>query len=226
MGRQKTKFVFKDIPTSWNDITLEHFIRIQNAYEESDNNYKSLKVIAAITNTDVNELENAPAIIAEKLYNSISFINQPLNTKPNNEIIINDEKYFIHYENELTFGEYVDVQDIMEANNKNYGAILAVLCRKEKEEYNDDYKLNKFTERMEMFNNQPIINIYPVIGFFLLRWMESPTTMNKYSDLMLDQGKQAINLIENYLENGDGRKYYTNSQMKTLQKLKLALNSI
>lgn len=226
MGRKKTIFKFDNVPTSWEDITLEKFIDIQTVYENNDNQVNTLEVIATICNVDIEELKNAPAVIANKLYSAISFINEPISTEPNNEIIINGEKYYIHYENELSFGEYVFVQDILESNPKNYGAILASLCRKENEEFDDDFKLHKFNERFEMFNNQPILKIYPLVTFFLTQWLQSATLMNKYSDQLIDQGKQVINLLMNSQRNGGGKKYSLTLRMRTLRKLENALECI
>lgn len=226
MGRKRFNYNFT-VPNGWEEITLEHWTEIQKAYEEDDNTNKDIRILSAILKRPYNEIEQAPTIIIEKLFQSLTFLNEQIDNLPTNEIELNDETYYINYEEELKFGEYVDVQTVIEGSeNLNYGAILAILCRKKDETYNEDFKRHILSDRIKMFNEAPITKILPLINFFLILSIHSQKNMNAYLRGLIDQANLTISQLENFQEDGVGKKYFTKSQMKTLQSLKQQLSCI
>lgn len=223
MGRKKTNYTFNNVPKSWEDVTLAHYMKIMEAFKEEDN---KLKTLAAIANVEEKELKEAPVFVGERLMKECSFINTPIDNTPMSQITIDGEVYKMGNEQELKFGEWVDVQTILDENDGNMPVILAILCRKEGERFDNDFKINKLEKRIRMFENQPITKVYPLLTFFLLSAMMSPSIMNEYSNQAKEQASLILKQLENLEGDGDGLGHYTNSQMRTLQKLKQYLNSI
>lgn len=214
-----------NIPTSWNDITLKTWQEIQKIYTEKEN-ITIKDILQILIGKSKEEIDQLPASIINKLINNLSFLTQMPTDKMTNEVIINGEKYKVKTETEMRFGEFVDSQDIMQRDKHNYAALFAVICRKEDEEYNDDFIEKKFEERVKIFEDAKVTDIYPVISFFFQSLTLSPNIIHRYTDKMKEAGIRLVDSIENSQNCGDGKKLYTKSQMKKLHKLKEYLKSI
>lgn len=224
MARPKTNFNFK-IPTSWDEVTLDTFINLQALYKD-DYKPSFTEIISVLSNIKKEELNNYPALIIEKVMDNLTFLSTPITNETNNTITINGERYIVNTEEELLFGEYVDAQTILDADRSNFKAILGILCRKEDEVYNDVFIAKKLNKRIEMFGQQPITKVYPIISFFLNKWILSPQNMKSYSEKLLDHTNQLVMSIEDSLKNGTGKKSFLNSPMRKLKKLKKSLKYI
>lgn len=202
-----------NVPTSWDDVTLEQFMQLMDKKDVRE-------VISILTGKDINYVNLLPADFVESIISRLVFLQKEPEYEAKNEIIIDNEKYFINVLEKLKFGEYVDVNSVIQSDNKNYAAFLGILCRKEGEEYNDEFIANVFDKRMEMYNKQPITKILPVVAFFLGLCM----TSENYSQHSLTEQKQAIDQllteIESTVKNGGFRKRYSIWGMKTLWKLR------
>ena len=127
---------------------------------------------------------------------------------------------------ELKFGEFVDVQTVLDADKDNFPAILSIICRKEGEIYNDEYIAKLQPKRMEMFAKQPVTKVYPIINFFLNLSMLSLNNIQSFSENLKDQTNHILTALENSQRNGIGLKFFMNSPMKKLKKLRKQLNNI
>nr|DAH91242.1 MAG TPA: hypothetical protein [Bacteriophage sp.] len=65
--------------------------------------------------------------------------------------------------------EYVDANMTLKEDSYNFGQLLAILCRKEEELYDDDFIATRLEERTELFNNASIVKTKPLIDFFINR---------------------------------------------------------
>ena len=137
MGREKTKYNIT-IPTSWEEINLETFIKLQALY--ADGNKPSIQnILSILSNQSIEEVNKYPALVMEKIMEKLTYLSEPITDVVSNKVIIDDVTYQINYLEDLKFGEYVDVNMILDADKSNYAALLAILCRKENEIYNDDF---------------------------------------------------------------------------------------
>lgn len=218
----KKIYEFRNIPTCWEDIKLEDWMKIQELYYNTDN--IEFKDIIQIFVED--DIKSIPVSIVNALTQRMSFFKDNLKNEPSNEIVIDDIRYRINIEEEMKFGEFVDSQDVLQQSRTNYAAVLAILCRKVGEEYNDDFIENEYEKRVELFKSQPITKIYPLIGFFLLQWTKSENILVRYTERLKEAAINAVNNIETSANDGDGRKRFTKFQMKKLLKLKEYLKSI
>lgn len=213
------------IPTSWEEITLNQFVQLQSLYA-NENKPSFNEIISVLTNIELNELNEYPYFIIEKLMDKLDYLSQEITDKASNKIEINGETYQINYLEHLKFGEYVDVNTVIDGDKNNFKAILAILCRKEGEIYNDDFIALELNKRMDMFDMQPITKVYPLINFFLTLSMTSEHNMKQYLENLKDLANHTVQHYINSLKSGLGRKRFLNWRMRKLQKLKKSLECI
>ena len=224
MGRPKTKFNI-NMPLSWEEITLEMFQEISKLYD-NDKKPTITDILSVLTNIKKEDIENYPLEVIEVLISQAQYIQSTPTNEVKNEIIIDGEKYFINYENELRFKEFVDAQTLIESNNRDYASLLAILCRKQGEKYTDEYIAKEFDKRVEMFNKQPITNILPVVNFFLNYWVVLEKTSKESLTTIKEAASKYLEHIENSAKSGIGQRRFSKSQMKRLQTLKKRLSYI
>lgn len=226
MGRTKRNWTL-NTPKSWDEVTLEQYSKIQQLYAENkEEGVKPTELLAILANTDVKDIETMPALLVSKAFEHLSFIQDKIDDNPSNNIIIDNEEYYINNENELKFKEFVDFQTVMENNQYDYPTMLAILCRKKDEIYDEDFVTYILPNRIELFKKQPISLIFKLISFFLVCSILSEKNMERFIKEATDQANLILNKLESFQKNGGGVKYFTTSQMKTLQNLRKQINSI
>lgn len=213
------------IPTSWDEITLNQFVKLQSLYA-NENKPSFNEIISVLTNIELNELNEYPYFIIEKLMDKLDYLSQEITDKASNKIEINGETYQINYLEHLKFGEYVDVNTVIDGDKNNFKAILAILCRKEGEIYNDDFIALELNKRMDMFDMQPITKVYPLINFFSYCFLLSESNMKQYLENLKDLANHTVQHYINSLKSGLGRSVCLNWRMRKLQKLKKSLECI
>ena len=220
MGKKKETVVVKDygnitVPTSWEQITLGQFVKLMRLQEEENKTDVSLiDIMAVLTGTDKKYIYSLPSDFANTIMAHLLFLNEPLNEEPKSEVEINGEKYKINYMEKLKFGENVDATTVMDSDKFAYADLLAILCRKEGEAYDDDFIANHIEERTAMWNNQPITKVYPLITFFLTLHAMSGKHLEQYLTTTEDQLLQLVRDIKNSAKRGDGLKLSMTSRMK------------
>lgn len=185
-----------------------------------------MEIISVLSNISEQELREYPALVIDKVMDNLKFLSEPISKESLNTIDIDGERYIINYLEELKFGEFVDVQTVLDADKDNFPAILSIICRKEGEIYNDEYIAKLQPKRMEMFAKQPVTKVYPIINFFLNLSMLSLNNIQSFSENLKDQTNHILTALENSQRNGTGLKFFMNSPMKKLKKLRKQLNNI
>lgn len=220
MSKRKETVVVKDygninVPTSWNDITLRQFVKLMRLQEEEGKEEPSIvDIMAVLTDTDKKYIYSLPSDFANTIMAHLLFLNEPLKEEPKAEVEINGEKYKINYMEKLKFGEYTDANTVMANDKFDYASLLAILCRKEGEKYDDDFIADHIEKRTEMWNNQPITKVYPLITFFLTLHAISGKHLEQYLTTTEDQLLQLVRDIKNSAKRGDGLKLSMTSRMK------------
>lgn len=207
-----------NIPEKWEDVTLEKFTKLMSKTENGVNDVRD--VIAIMADRTMEDVNLLPVDFVESLMARLTFLNKSPEYENKNEIIIDDEVYHINVLEKLKFGEYVDVNSAIQGDNLNYAAFLGILCRKEGEEYDDDFIANKLDERIEMFNKQPINKILPVIGFFLALFATSETYSQAFMTEVKQTTSQLLQETENLWRDGGYKKLSLTSRMKIWWKLR------
>ena len=234
MAKRKERIVAKDfgnitVPTSWDEITLKQFITLMKLQEEENKEDVSLiDIMAVLTGTDKKYIYLLPSDFANTIMAHLLFLNKPLKEEPKAEVIIDGNLYKINYMEKLKFGEYTDENTVMANDKFDYASLLAILCRREGEIYDDDYIAEHLDERTEMWNNQPITKVYPLVCFFLLL----STISGKHLERYMTEGEQAIDQllthIEDSLKSGAHKKFsmsYVKARWK-LRKLRKCMSQL
>ena len=226
-----TNEVIKDFgqitcPTKWEDVTLKKFQAIEAFYEDKGKDVDIREIVHIMIDKDIDYVNELPAEFLESILEKLAFLQKsPEIKEPSNKITIDGEIYQVNFMEKLKVGEYIQTQTIMKSDPHNYAGIMAVLCRKEGEIYDSKYEAEVFESRQKMFEEIPVIDVLPVIHFFILRYMLSETPSQLSSKL-----KEAISYIRSNIESSQKSgligKLSTISAMRKLKKLEKTINSI
>ena len=215
-----------NIIDNWDDITLKKFMQLKKCYKIEDKNERFYKILETLSDKDAEYFKNLDANYMEILLNNIKFLKDDITKESFNSIEIDGEEYHINFENKLKLMEFIDSETVMNSDSNAFDIILAILCRKKDEPYDDDYIANKFEKRQEMFANQSITKIYPLINFFLNKWEQSSKTTQLYLIAIKKLAMKFLENIEASAKSGTGKRHFSKSQMKTLQNLKKQVSNI
>lgn len=234
MAKRKEKIVAKDfgsitVPTSWEQITLGQFVKLMRLQEEENKEDVSLiDIMAVLTGTDKKYIYSLPSDFANTIMAHLLFLNKPLKEEPKAEVIIDGNLYKINYMEKLKFGEYTDANTVMANDKFDYASLLAILCRREGEIYDDDYIAEHLDERIEMWNDQPITVVYPLVCFFLTLSVVSGKHLQHFTTDAEQVIDQSLTHIENSLKSGEVKKFslsYVKARWK-LRKLRKCMSQL
>lgn len=211
------------VPKSWNDITLRQYQEIERFYEDKEKNVDIREIIHILCNKTVDEVNQLPAEFLDIILEKLAFLQKEPEIKaPSNKIKIDGVEYIVNIMEKLKTGEYVSFDMVLKNDKHNYAAMLAILCRKEGEVYDSKFEAEVFDKRVKMFEEQSVMNILPIVSFFLNLLL----TLGKHSELYI-QVEEAINHIARQLKTsqslGACKKLYLTLQIR---KLKRSLKSI
>lgn len=194
-----------NVPSSWNDITLEEYEKLYLLKPETKLEY--IQYVADICKIDTKLLINSPTQLFDIVSNAIQFIFDN-DFEPVNKVVVDETEYFISFSDKLTLGEWVDIDSIIESDSETkLSEMLAVLCRPIGEKYNPD-----LTERKKLFQSLSCDKALPLIGFFLLKKKKSEEILNHCS-MVITQANQFLRDTESFVVNGDGIKPFPTWQM-------------
>ena len=215
-----------NVPDSWDKVTLRMYQEIERYYEDKDESFDIRKVLHILTNHSEDEINMLPVEFLEDIMGHLSFMQKPIKEQePRNWVEIGGERYTVHNENKLKTGEYIASDTALKGDKHNYAAILAILCRKDGELYDARFENEVLESRIKLFEEQPVVNILPIISFFLRLYIISTAPT-----LLSSRVQEAIDLtakdIETSARNGEITRRSMRSAMKKLKRLQKSINSI
>lgn len=213
-------------PSSWDELNLKMFQEIEEYYSDKEKDFDVREVLHIFTHHSKDEINALPLEFAEKIMECLSWLNdEPKYGEPINYIIIDGEKYEVNVREKLKTGEYVAVNTVIKSSPHNYATLLAILCRKKDEVYDSKFENEVLPSRVEMFEKQSVVNVMPIVFFFITLWTALEQTTLLYSKV-----EEAISLTQQRIEisakSGDISKRSMKSLMKKLKKLKDSISSI
>lgn len=215
-----------NVPSDWNQITLKQFQEIERIYAEKDKQFDAREVLHILCNKTIDEVNQLPMEIAEKIMEKLLFLQDTPNYgEPSPSITVNGEKYTVNVMEKLKTGEFLQVQTILKSDKYNFAAILGILCRKDGEIYDSKYEAETLNDRIEMFEQVPMLDAMRVMSFFLQLWMvlEVPSQLSSQIKAEIEYMRKDI---ETSAKSGLVGRRTTKSAMKTLRKLEKTINSI
>jgi hypothetical protein len=134
------------VPTTLADITLreyQKFMQVFGGDDEYDDYYSGLKLLEIFCKVPYND---ALQIKIKDLQEAVSKINKALSEKPSliNKFKLGDTEFgFIPQLDDMTFGEYIDVDNNL-TDWDNMHKAMAVLYRPIKDKKNNKYEIEKY----------------------------------------------------------------------------------
>lgn len=156
------------IPTSWEDITVNQYQALSQINKDdyaTDFKY-TCAVLQVICNLD--SVVDLPLNFISEVSPLIAFLSEDIPSERHTHVNIEGDTYsWIGSFNELTVGEALSIEQIIDLEeltyNLSYDVIAAVLLRKEGE----DFDSSKFQEYRAKFGELPITEVIGMILFFL-----------------------------------------------------------
>lgn len=206
------------VPKDWSEVTLKKYQEIERYYEDKDKAFNVLDVLDILIDKDKDYIMSLPTEFLDTILAHLVFITlSPEVGEASNKIVVDGVEYKINVMEKLKLGEYVAVDTVLKADKHDYASILAILCRKEGEIYDSTYEAEVFDKRKEMFENQPVTKILPIVSFFLDLYITLETPSQLYT-----QVESAISHIQQTIDSsqkiGASKRLSLNWQMKKLRK--------
>tara|TARA_R110001606_G_scaffold140249_1_gene279004 strand:- start:987 stop:1631 length:645 start_codon:yes stop_codon:yes gene_type:complete len=165
-----------ELPTSWDEVSIKQYTNLMIAIDKEDATDIELMVksLEALANIPGGLLTKAPIKMLREAYNQL---NELTNTTPNMELsrvieIDGIEYGFIPDFDELSLGEFVDLDNYLQDGFNNLDKVFAVLYRpivkRDGIKYTiEDYDLKEITKRRNLFNERMSIDtLYAALVFF------------------------------------------------------------
>lgn len=214
-------------PRSWKELTLKQYQEIERYYaDKTDEQVDVREIMHILFNKTQDEIDALPIDVFERLLQELKWLSdKPQFDEPRAYVYINDVRYTVNVVEKLKAGEYIAVDTAIKADRHNYAAILAILCRREGEIYDSKFENEVLPSRIEMFEQVPVVDVMPIVNFFLQLWMVS-VQLSQLSSM----AKEAIDLtrqnIENLSKNGVLQRLYMKWLRTKLRRLTKSINSI
>lgn len=184
------------VAESWDDVTLlqwQNYVR--QASESEDNSVNIIGTLEAFSDIPRSVINQMPTDLFESVISRLKWIQEQPDQTPTQSVEINGETYFINMIEKLKVKEYLDLSTVIENDKFNYAMIFAILCRKQGEEYDEEFIADKLPERIEMFENLDCVRAMKLIAFFLTCYIGYET--RSQNSLVVKAIKEdAIRLVE------------------------------
>lgn len=176
-----------ELPTSWSEVSLGKYSKLMTALhnEESSEIELIIKTLESLVGISTTQLTKVPLKYLKIAYAELSTLTSTMPSTELKRIIdVDGTAYgFIPDFDELTFGEFCDLDNYLQDSWNNLHKIMAVLFRKvvarDKDKYSiEEYTMKGIKERRELFNSSLSIDVvYGALVFFYHIGSKHMTTM-------------------------------------------------
>lgn len=211
--------------------------------EDAKYNMTDRDLLAAFTDFDTDKIDLLPIELYNSIMAKMSFlVTNPLdNVKPKKDIKYNGVHLCINDMETMKVKEYSDVEAVLAANPYDYPSLLAILCRECKgvktdhvtgftylinEPYDEEFANVVFDSRRKMFEEMPVTDVLPLLGFFLLKGLASS---NHFRESLRTAALGARDIVESLLssqESGAFKRPFSIVQTIKLKKYRKSIDSI
>lgn len=190
------------IPTKWSDITIQDYIKLRPVLSEENSNEATriINILCLLSNKKRQEIEQLSIPQYSDLVSKMHFLKEPIPEKIKSNIVkVNKEHYVFSLDpNNILFGEYISVMDILEKAKDNPEMIydnmhnlLTVICKPIKKRW-WGYKVKPITNKVvqdtakNFYENMPITDAQPIAVFF---YQNLPSLMKTIRTFMLQMAE-------------------------------------
>ena len=217
------------VAEKWEDVTLlqwQNYVR--NASSKEDNSVDIISTLETFSDIPRNIINQMPTDLFESVIERLKWIKETPDQTPSQSVEINGETYMINVMEKLKVKEYLDLNTVIENDKFNYSMIFAILCRKQGEEYDEEFIADKLPERIEMFEQMNCVDGMKLIAFFFTCWVELETRSR--NSLVVQAIKEdAQKLVKSIRSSLKPMDYITPSRVRqilTLRKLEKSIKNI
>lgn len=207
------------LPRGWEEITLKQFSEISKIDDDMSAEDKFVRIVEILSGKDREFMNSLPYDFIQSIWLHLSFLErEPQYGEPKASIEIGKDVYRINVEEKLKFGEWTDFSMILKDNPTGYAQMLGVLCRKDGEVYDSQFINEVLPKRIEMFEELSVLDLMPVIAFFLqlsITFIQSSDIYTKVKELK----ESIVKSITDSMQDGDSKGHSTTWQGMTLRKL-------
>lgn len=164
------------VAEKWEDVTLlqwQNYVR--NASSKEDNSVDIISTLETFSDIPRSVINQMPTDLFESVIGRLKWITEQPDQTPSQSVEISGETYTINVMEKLKVKEYLDLNTVIENDKFNYAMIFAILCRKQGEEYDEEFIADKLPDRLEMFEQMNCVDGMKLIAFFLTCWVELET---------------------------------------------------
>jgi len=210
------------VPNSLKEITLKQYQKFIKIQKENDDPYfLQCKMIEIFCNLDSNAVRNIKLSDADKIVNVLNLMFEEKPKLINTFKLGKIEYGFIPKLEDISLGEYVDLDTYM-GDWDNMHIAMNVLYRPITEKIKDKYLIEDYnTESKDKLDEIPLDVVLGSVFFFYNLGMELSTVMLNYLE-----EEEVNNLMQQqtFQKNGVGIKVSLDSLKEILQDLKISLN--
>ena len=217
------------VAEKWEDVTLlqwQNYVR--NASSKEDNSVDIISTLETFSDIPRNIINQMPTDLFESVIGRLKWIKETPDQTPSQSVEISGETYTINVMEKLKVKEYLDLNTVIENDKFNYSMIFAILCRKQGEEYDEEFIADKLPDRLEMFEQMNCVDGMKLIAFFLTCWVELETRSR--NSLVVQAIKEdAQKLVKSIRSSLKPMDYITPSRVRqilTLLKLEKSIKNI
>ena len=217
------------VAEKWEDVTLlqwQNYVR--NASSKEDNSVDIISTLETFSDIPRSVINQMPTDLFESVIGRLKWITEQPDQTPTQSVEISGETYTINVMEKLKVKEYLDLNTVIENDKFNYSMIFAILCRKQGEEYDEEFIADKLPDRLEMFEQMNCVDGMKLIAFFLTCWVELETRSR--NSLVVQAIKEdAQKLVKSIRSSLKPMDYITPSRVRqilTLRKFEKSIKNI
>lgn len=217
------------VAEKWEDVTLlqwQNYVR--NASSKEDNSVDIISTLETFSDIPRSVINQMPTDLFESVIGRLKWITEQPDQTPSQSVEISGETYTINVMEKLKVKEYLDLNTVIENDKFNYSMIFAILCRKQGEEYDEEFIADKLPDRLEMFEQMNCVDGMKLIAFFLTCYIELET--RSQNSLVVQAIKEdAQKLVKSIRSSLKPMDYITPSRVRqilTLRKLEKSIKNI
>ena len=212
-----------NVPESLHEITLGQYQEYLEAQEKIDDDYqlgsRMIEIFCNIPVKDVFQFRMSHITSIQKTL--IKIFEHKTETLINRFKVHDIEFGFIPSLDEMTFGEYVDIDTYIKDWKQMHKA-MAVLYRPIDTSFSGKYTIQKYSgEGQELMKDMPLDVVFGSMLFFYRLGIDLSRVMMSYFQ---DKKQMPSRQLETLMENMDGLDKFTSSVNTILQELKISLN--
>lgn len=217
------------VAEKWEDVTLlqwQNYVR--NASSKEDNSVDIISTLETFSDIPRSVINQMPTDLFESVIGRLKWITEQPDQTPSQSVEISGETYTINVMEKLKVKEYLDLNTVIENDKFNYAMIFAILCRKQGEEYDEEFIADKLPDRLEMFEQMNCVDGMKLIAFFLTCWVELETR-SRNSLVVKAIKEDAQKLVKSIRSSLKPMDYITPSRVRqilTLRKLEKSIKNI